>query len=111
MTIPAEKEITTAAGASVAHPLDPLTSEEIVRAASVLRAQRQLGTRVRFETIVLKEPEKELVRNFSPGDPINGARFSWPYWTTKLRPPTRPPSPWTRKRSPHGGTSPACSPG
>ena len=75
MTIPAEKEITTAAGAAVAHPLDPLTSEEIVRAASILRAQRQLGPRVRFETIVLKEPEKELVRNFSPGDPIRREVF------------------------------------
>ena len=75
MTIPAEKEITTAAGAAVAHPLDPLTSEEIVRAASILRDQRQLGPRVRFETIVLKEPEKELVRNFSPGDTIRREVF------------------------------------
>ena len=74
MAIPAEMD-TTAAGANVAHPLDPLTSAEIIEAASILRSQRQLGARVRFETIVLKEPEKAQVRGFSAGDPIPREAF------------------------------------
>ena len=75
MAIPAEKDTTTAADLAVAHPLDPLTSAEIIEAASILRSQRQLGPRVRFETIVLGEPDKDLVRKFAPGDPIPREAF------------------------------------
>ena len=75
MAIPAEKVTATSASPEVAHPLDPLTSAEIVQAASILRAQRQLGARVRFETVVLKEPEKAKVRSFAAGDPIPREAF------------------------------------
>ncbi len=75
MTIPAEKDTTTAADLAFAHPLDPLTSAEIIEAASILRSQRQLGPRVRFETVVLGEPDKDLVRNFVPGDPVPREAF------------------------------------
>ena len=75
MAIPAEKQPDAAALSSVSHPLDPLTAEEIVEAASILKAQRQLGARVRFETIVLQEPPKEVVLNFQPGDSIERNAF------------------------------------
>ena len=74
MTIPAgkqaEQQPDVAATHATAHPLDPLTAAEIVEAASILKAQRQLGDRVRFETIVLQEPDKAAVGNFRPGDAI-----------------------------------------
>ena len=41
------------------HPLDPLSPAEIERAVAILRSDRKLGDRVRFETVELKEPAKE----------------------------------------------------
>ena len=75
MTIPAQKAPGTATHTPVSHPLDPLTSDEIVQTSTILKAQRQLGARVRFETIVLKEPDKKSVLGFQPGDPIDREAF------------------------------------
>ena len=55
---------------SVSHPLDPLTPEEIADASAILKEQRQLGPRVRFETVVLREPDKDVALGFLPGDTI-----------------------------------------
>ena len=41
------------------HPLDPLSPAEIESAVAILRAERVLGSRVRFESVELKEPPKE----------------------------------------------------
>ncbi len=73
MAIPTEKQPQVAG--SVSHPLDPLTSEEIAGAAAILRAQRRLGPRVRFETIVLQEPSKDVVLNYKPGSAISRDAF------------------------------------
>ncbi len=71
MTIPAEKTPSPAtASRGARHPLDPLTASEIEEAVAILRAGRQLGPRVRFETVVLKEPAKAAVRDFAEGDVI-----------------------------------------
>jgi primary-amine oxidase len=40
------------------HSLDPLTADEIRRAAAAVRAAHDLGAGMTFETIVLREPEK-----------------------------------------------------
>ena len=60
---------------SASRPLDPLTAEEISEASSVLRSERQLGQRVKFETIVLQEPAKDAVLNFRVGDAIQRNAF------------------------------------
>jgi primary-amine oxidase len=52
------------------HPLDPLSAEEIRSAAEILRRDRGVGERWRFASIELREPSKQVVREFSPGDPI-----------------------------------------
>ena len=44
-----------------AHPLDPLTPGEIVRAVEILNRDQEIGTRVRYETVVLNEPPKDDV--------------------------------------------------
>ncbi|MBJ7599061.1 primary-amine oxidase [Candidatus Nephthysia bennettiae] len=52
------------------HPLDPLSAEEIETAASTLRSERELDGGVRFVYISLKEPAKEVVLAFRPGDTV-----------------------------------------
>ncbi len=49
----------------VTHPLEPLTGEEIVSTVNILRTTKQLTDKVRFISVVLKEPAKELVKNYS----------------------------------------------
>ena len=98
------------ARASATHPLDPLTADEIAQASAILKSQRQLGQRVRFETVVLREPDKDVVLMFQPGDPIRREAFLV-VLETMLRPLTRRWYPSTTVASFRGNTSPACSPG
>ena len=51
------------------HPLDPLSPGEIESAVSILRAQRELGSRVKFETVELKEPPKDSVLSRNGHEP------------------------------------------
>ena len=53
-----------------AHPLDPLTADEFRAAAAVLRRDQGVDERWRFASIELREPAKDVVRSFAPGDPI-----------------------------------------
>jgi primary-amine oxidase len=61
----AERSVTTGR-----HPLDPLSAEEIETASATLRAERRLDAGVRFVSIGLKEPARDVVLVFQPGDPI-----------------------------------------
>ena len=54
MTVPISGPIS----GSPAHPLDPLTAEEIRQAAAILRRDRGVGAGWRFASIELKEPGK-----------------------------------------------------
>ena len=49
------------------HPLDPLTPDEIRRAAAAVRAAHDLGAGMMFETISLHEPDKGVVHDARPG--------------------------------------------
>ena len=60
----------------VLHPLDPLSAQEITAAVSILRTSGKLGSNVRFATVVLQEPSKEVVLNFKAGDPIEREAFA-----------------------------------
>ncbi len=57
------------AAPSAVHALDPLSPEEIENAVAILRSEKMLGDRVRFETVELKEPSKESVLS------RNGSKF------------------------------------
>ena len=59
----------------VLHPLEPLTAEEITAAVRIVRTERSLHERVRFASVTLHEPPKEVVLNFKQGDPITRAAF------------------------------------
>jgi primary-amine oxidase len=53
------------------HPLDPLSADEIRTAAAILRREREVARPGwRIASIALHEPAKELVRAFTPGDPV-----------------------------------------
>ena len=60
---------------SASHPLDPLSPEEIARAASLVRAAHDLGPGMMFETVSLLEPAKALVQAHQPGAPAPRAAF------------------------------------
>lgn len=49
-----------------AHPLDPLSADEIRQAVAVLRRDRGVDEAWRFASIELKEPAKQAVRDFDP---------------------------------------------
>ncbi len=55
---------------ALAHPLDPLSAEEIERTVAVLREQCDLGARARFVEIALREPEKDELARFEAGHAI-----------------------------------------
>src|SRR5438445_9326005 len=60
---------------SILHPLEPLTAEEIAAAVQIVRTERGLHERVRFASVNLHEPAKEVVLNYVPGAPIERAAF------------------------------------
>jgi primary-amine oxidase len=71
------EEITTTPDvvAPAAHPLEPLTEEEMVKAVSIVRASDKLGAQAKFVKVELHEPPKEVVLNFKEGDPVEREAF------------------------------------
>src|SRR5260370_34515537 len=55
----------------VRHPLEPLTAEEIEAAGQILRKDRTLAATARFVYVTLREPAKEAILNYQPGDRID----------------------------------------
>ena len=67
-------ETRTSAPAGVGHPLDPLTADEI-SAASQIASAHEPREGWRFPLVALDEPDKEVVRGFADGDPIERRAF------------------------------------
>ena len=57
------------------HPLDPLSVEEIDRAAAIVRTDDNLGENPLFETIVLREPDKDQILNYRPENQVPREAF------------------------------------
>ncbi len=60
----------------MAHPLDPLSPDEIRAAVAVLRRERGLTDRWRFATIELREPHKAALRG-DPPPPREAVALLW----------------------------------
>jgi primary-amine oxidase len=60
---------------AAAHPLDPLSAEEIETAVAVLRAAGDVDSDTRFSLITLDEPEKPAVLAWRPGQPYARKAF------------------------------------
>src|SRR6202034_317806 len=56
---------------AVRHLLDPLTAEEIDTATRILKQERGLGESARFVYVTLREPAKDAVLSYQPGEPID----------------------------------------
>src|SRR5579859_3638387 len=67
--------IAVSSAVGVVHPLEPLTVEELAAAADIVRTQKGLGPRVRFVTIALNEPPKDVVLAFPSGGPVDREAF------------------------------------
>ena len=57
--------MTTQAQPVTSHPLDPLSADEIETVARLIRTQQQLGDAIRFISISLHEPAKDVVVDYS----------------------------------------------
>ena len=75
MTVLTQDADVAAAMPAAAHPLDPLTTDEIAVAARLVREARGLGPSARFVAIWLKEPPKEAALAFRPGDALAREAF------------------------------------
>jgi primary-amine oxidase len=64
-----------AAAAGAAHPLDPLSADEIAATVAVLRAGGLADPDTRFALIALEEPAKAAVLAWQPGQPVARAAF------------------------------------
>ncbi len=62
-----------------AHPLDPLTKEEMAEAVAILKAGGKTSQTSRFPLIALNEPPKEEVLAFKPGDAMRREAFAVVY--------------------------------
>ena len=58
-----------------AHPLEPLTPDEITAAVALLRKQCGHNPKMRFVSVTLHEPTKDEVLAFKPGDPLVRCAF------------------------------------
>jgi primary-amine oxidase len=57
----------TARDRGSAHPLDPLSGEEIAAAVAILRTEAGVGDSARFVYVTLDEPSKRDVAEHMPG--------------------------------------------
>lgn len=60
----------TGGGDPFAHPLDPLTADEIATASMVVKTNGGISRRAWFETIALHEPDKAAVRKLDSSDKV-----------------------------------------
>ncbi len=66
----------TPAVATLTHPLEPLTPDEITAAVVLLRKQYVHHPKMRFVSMTLHEPTKDEVLAFKPGDPLVRRAFA-----------------------------------
>jgi primary-amine oxidase len=66
---------TTLAATGTAHPLDPLSAEEISAATAIIRATGDVPGTARFVSVERKEPSKQALADFTPGQPIERIAF------------------------------------
>lgn len=64
-----------AAQSDFAHPLDPLSKEEIAATVAALKAENKATESSRFFTLVLNEPPKAEVLNFKSGEAFRREAF------------------------------------
>ena len=74
------------------HPLEPLSADEFRQTATILRREQHMGDSFRFASIELKEPPKEAVKAWRPGDAGSPDVVRRRARTVPRTRPTKPPS-------------------
>jgi len=64
------------ASASISHPMDPLTTEELSAVTVTLAKENLVGATDLYSLITLEEPPKEDVLKWRPGDPVPRLAFA-----------------------------------
>ena len=64
------------ASASISHPMDPLTTEELSAVTMTLAKENLVGATDLYSLITLEEPPKEEVLKWRPGDPVPRLAFA-----------------------------------
>lgn len=75
MTLTHNRSDSSTAFVSPAHPLEPLTAEEVAAAVAIVRAEKQVGDTFRFPCVTLHEPPKSVVLSFQVGEPVAREAF------------------------------------
>ncbi len=57
-------------GPGSAHPLDPLSADEIRQAVAIVKASGHSTETMRFVSVGLREPSKDVIAAFEPGAPV-----------------------------------------
>ena len=57
------------------HPLEPLSAREVEMTVSIVRDDSRVSDSCRFVTVMLNEPAKEVVRNYTLGDVVEREAF------------------------------------
>lgn len=72
----AAERVTESGAKSLLHPLDPLSKEELQNAVRILKAEGKFGKDCSLVFVGVKEPTKEEILLFSPGDKILRKAFA-----------------------------------
>lgn len=62
------EDTTTGTETAATHPLDPITSQEVIAVKEVLEAAGYKGDGIRYSYVLLREPTRETLQNFVPGE-------------------------------------------
>ncbi|MBY5973769.1 primary-amine oxidase [Ferrimonas balearica] len=54
----------------ITHPLDPISAAEVVRLKQILAEAGVAGETLRFSYVMLREPAREVLAAWSPGEPV-----------------------------------------
>lgn len=64
------EELMSSASPQGIHPLEPLSAEEIAAAVVLVRGDGRIGSRMRFVSVALREPDKQAVARFETGETL-----------------------------------------
>ena len=78
MVVENKNNIETSSRHAHQHPLDPLSYEEINISSEIVKSKASLGAEILFETIVIREPDKELILKWEQGKKRRWRRNNWP---------------------------------
>jgi len=75
MTLSSSATVSVSSLPLPAHPLEPLTVEEVRAAVAIVRAEQNVGDRFRFPCVTLREPAKDFILSYQAGASFDREAF------------------------------------